>query len=149
MSSISKVIFLNLPVVSVSASIAFYSAVGFTQNHTFSDATSACMTISPTINVMLLEYDKFQSFAPKSKTIADAKSSAQMLICISMDSRDEVDAILENARKAGGKKDTSPLQDHGMMYSRSFEDLDGHVWDIMWVDPNFAPHEAPDAKGEE
>ncbi|KAK9328510.1 Glyoxalase/Bleomycin resistance protein/Dihydroxybiphenyl dioxygenase [Lipomyces starkeyi] len=149
MSSASKVIYLNLPVVSVSASTAFYSAIGFTQNHTFSDATAACMTISPTINVMLLEHDKFQSFVPKSKTMADAKSSAQMLICISMDSRDEVDAILENAGKAGGKKDSSPPQDHGMMYSRNFEDLDGHVWEVVWMDPNFAPHDAPDAKSED
>ncbi|KAK9371525.1 Glyoxalase/Bleomycin resistance protein/Dihydroxybiphenyl dioxygenase [Lipomyces chichibuensis] len=149
MNSASKVIYLNVPVVSASASSAFYSAVGFTQNHTFSDATSACMTISPTFNVMLLEHGKFELFAPKSKTIADGKSSAQMLICISMDSRDEVDAMVENAEKAGGKKDTSPSQDRGMMYSRNFEDLDGHVWEVMWMDPNFAPHEAPDAKSED
>ncbi|KAK9317017.1 hypothetical protein V1524DRAFT_424139 [Lipomyces starkeyi] len=69
-----------------------------------------------------------------------------MLICISMDSRDEVHAMVENAEKAGGKKDTSPSQDHGMMYSRNFEDLDGHLWEIMWMDPNFAPHETPDSR---
>ncbi|KAK9353583.1 hypothetical protein V1523DRAFT_410560 [Lipomyces doorenjongii] len=107
------------------------------------------MTISPTINLMLLEHDRFRSFAPQSKTISDAKSSAQMLICISVDSREEVDAMVENAGKAGGKKDPSPSQDHDMMYSRSFEDLDGHVWEVMWMDPSFAGAEATAAKTED
>ncbi|KAK9324731.1 Glyoxalase/Bleomycin resistance protein/Dihydroxybiphenyl dioxygenase [Lipomyces orientalis] len=146
MSSADKVIYLNLPVKSVSAAVPFYEAIGGVQNHTFSDATTAAMKISPTINLMLLEHDRFRSFAPPSKTIADAKSSIQMLICITMDSRDEVDATVRKAEAAGGKMDPSPSQDLGQMYSRSFEDLDGHVWEILWMDPSFAAGEAPEDK---
>ncbi|KAK9238912.1 hypothetical protein V1525DRAFT_418169 [Lipomyces kononenkoae] len=89
---------------------------------------------------MLLERDCFESFAPKSKIVADANSSSQVLICLTAESKQEVDTIVENAAKASGKKDPSPEHDHGMMYGRSFEDLDGHVFEVMWMDPMFNPH---------
>ncbi|KAK9368720.1 VOC family protein [Lipomyces kononenkoae] len=140
MSPTTKTIFLNLPVESASTSVAFYTAIGGTHNPKFSDESTACIGLSPAVSLMLLERDRFRSFAPKSKVVADAKSSTQMLICLTADSRDEVDTIVENAGKAGGKKDPSPAQDHDMMYGRSFEDPDGHVFEITWMDPKFNPH---------
>ncbi|HEY8289271.1 MAG TPA: VOC family protein, partial [Acetobacteraceae bacterium] len=81
---------------------------------------------------MLLTHDKFRQFTPKQ--IADAKQTSEVLICISADSRDSVDAVVDKAGAAGGKADPAPKQDHGFMYGRSFEDPDGHIWEVMWMD---------------
>jgi predicted lactoylglutathione lyase len=81
---------------------------------------------------MLLTHDKFRQFTPKK--IADAKATSEVLICVSADSRDAVDAMVGEARAAGGSIDPSPIQDHGFMYGRSFEDHDGHIWEVMWMD---------------
>ncbi|KAK9241289.1 VOC family protein [Lipomyces kononenkoae] len=140
MSFTTKSVYLNLPVESSSASTTFYTAIGGTHNPKFSDETAACIGLSPTVSLMLLERDRFQSFAPKSKVVADAKSSTQILICLTAESKEEVDTIVENAAKAGGNKDPTPMQDHGKMYGRSFEDLDGHVFEVTWMDPTFNPH---------
>jgi uncharacterized protein len=127
----TQMIFVNLPVTDLSRSVAFYEAVGATKNPQFSDDTAACMVVSETIHVMLLTHDKFSQFT--SKVIANAHKSAQMLICVSEDSREEVDAITEKALAAGGRE-AREAQDYGFMYSRSFEDPDGHIWEPMWMD---------------
>jgi hypothetical protein len=90
------------------------------------------MVFSETIHVMLLTHEMFRRFTPKD--IADAKKTSEVLICLSADSRDEVDGLLKKAQAAGGRPDPSPVQDHGFMYGRSFEDLDGHIWETMWMD---------------
>jgi uncharacterized protein len=127
----SKLIFVNLPVADLAAGRAFYEAIGFTNNPQFTDETAACMVLTETIHVMLLTHDKFAQFTPKK--IADAKATSEVLICISEDSREGVDAITEKAFAAGGRE-TREKQDYGFMYGRSFEDLDGHIWEPMWMD---------------
>ncbi len=128
-----KMIFVNLPVADVEKSAAFYKAVGFTKDERFSrPGSAAAMKWSDTIIFMLLSREHFAQFT--SKTIIDARSSVETLLCLSRDSRAEVDAIVEAARAAGGKADPGPTQDHGFMYGRSFEDLDGHVIESVWMD---------------
>ena len=127
-----KLIFVNLPVSDLPKSIAFYEALGAVKNEQFTDHTAACMVFSETIHVMLLTHDKFRQFTPKA--IANARETTEVLICMSADSRDDVDATLAKAEAAGGAVDIGPKQDYGFMYGRSFEDLDGHVWEVMWMD---------------
>jgi uncharacterized protein len=127
----SKLIFLNLPVADLAAARAFYEAIGFTNNPQFTDETAACMVLTETIHVMLLTHDKFAQFTPRK--IADAHTTSEVLICISEDSREGVDAITEKALAAGGREPREK-QDYGFMYGRSFEDLDGHIWEPMWMD---------------
>jgi len=128
----AKLIFLNLPVSDIARATAFYQAVGAEKNAQFSDGTASCMVVSETIHVMLLTHDKFRQFTPKK--IADAKTSSEVLICISADSREAVDELVGKAQAAGGGVDPCPKQDHGFMYGRSFEDPDGHIWEVMWMD---------------
>jgi predicted lactoylglutathione lyase len=125
-------IFVNLPVTDLERSKAFYTAVGATNNPQFSDHTAACMVFSETIHAMLLTHDKWRQFT--SKPIVDARASAQVLLCLSEDSRAAVAAIVDRAVAAGGKADPTPTQDFGFMYGRSFEDPDGHIWEVMWMD---------------
>ncbi|GGE32895.1 hypothetical protein GCM10007276_07690 [Agaricicola taiwanensis] len=127
-----KLVFINLPVTDLSRSKAFYEAVGATNNPQFTDDTAACMVLSDTIHVMLLTHEKFRQFTPKA--IADARTTSEVLICLSADSRGEVDGLVDKAVNAGGKGDPTPTQDFGFMYGRSFEDLDGHIWETMWMD---------------
>jgi predicted lactoylglutathione lyase len=146
-------IFVNLPVRDLQRSIAFYGAVGAAQNMQFSDETGAMMSFSPEINVMLLTHDKYRQFT--SKPIADALASSQALLCLSCESRAEVDETIAKAAAAGGRPDSGAVQDHGWMYGRSFEDLDGHHWELVWMDPaalgeaqaaeGATPADAPDA----
>jgi predicted lactoylglutathione lyase len=128
-----KMIFVNLPVTDLARSIAFYEAIGATKNPQFSDDTAACMVFSDTIYVMVLTHAKYAQFT--GKPIADAHRSSQVLICLSETSRDAVDASVDKAVNAGGKGDPGPKQDYGFMYGRSFEDPDGHHWEVMWMDP--------------
>ena len=128
----AKMIFVNLPVSDLAHATAFYQAIGATKNEQFCDETASCMVFSETIHAMLLTHDKFRQFTPKK--IADAKTSSEVLICISADSRDAVDDIVGKAKQAGGAADPSPQQDYGFMYGRSFEDPDGHIWEVMWMD---------------
>jgi uncharacterized protein len=128
----TKMIFINLPVADLAGATAFYQAVGAGKNERFSDSTASCMVLSETIHVMLLTHDKFRQFTPKK--IADASTSSEVLICISADSRDAVDDLVRKAEAAGGGIDPSPKQDFGFMYGRSFEDPDGHIWEVMWMD---------------
>ncbi len=128
----SKLIFVNLPVADLARTTAFYEAVGAVKDARFSDHTASCMVFSETIHAMLLTHDKFRQFTPKA--IADAKKSTEVLIAISADSREAVDATVDAAGTAGGTIDPGPKQDHGFMYSRSFEDPDGHIWEVVWMD---------------
>ncbi len=138
----SKLIFINLPVRDLPRSIAFYEALGARKNEQFTDHTAACMVFSETIHVMLLTHEKFSQFTPKK--IADAKSTTEVLICMSADSRDAVDDMTARAGASGGITDPGPKQDYGFMYGRSFEDLDGHIWEVMWMDVEAAKEAASD-----
>jgi predicted lactoylglutathione lyase len=129
--TMSKMIFVNLPVKDLPAAKAFYEAIGAVNNPQFTDETAACMVFSETIHVMLLTHAKYAQFTDK--TIADAHATSQVLIAISADSRDGVDEIAGNALAAGGRE-PRPAQDYGFMYSRTFEDLDGHTWEPMFMD---------------
>lgn len=128
-----KMLFVNLPVTALERSMGFYEALGAPNNPTFTDETAACMVVSETICVMLLTHAKWREFT--GKTIPDAHTSAQVILALSCDSRDEVDAMVSRAQRAGGKPDPTPTQDMGFMYGRSFEDPDGHIWEVMWMDP--------------
>jgi predicted lactoylglutathione lyase len=125
-----KLIFVNLPVADLPAAMAFYEAIGATNNPQFTDETAACMVFSETIHVMLLTHDKFRQFTPK--RIADAHQASEVLVAISLDSRDAVDEIADRALAAGGRT-PRPAEDHGWMYCRSFEDPDGHIWEPVWM----------------
>ena len=128
-----KMIFVNLPVADVEKSVAFYEAIGFTKDARFSrPGAAAAMVWSDTIVFMILSHAHFADFS--SKRIIDAKNEVQTLLCLSIDGRAGVDGIVEKAVTAGGKADPGPKQDHGFMYGRSFEDLDGHVFEPMWMD---------------
>jgi predicted lactoylglutathione lyase len=128
----SKLIFVNLPVRDLRRATAFYEAIGATKNPQFSDDTASCMVFSDTIYAMLLTHDKFRQFTPKA--IADATKVSEVLIAISAESREGVDALVGKVNQAGGKADPAPKQDHGFMYSRSLEDPDGHIWEVVWMD---------------
>ena len=127
-----KMIFVNLAVADVEASVAFYEAIGFTRDMRFSQAgTCAAMVWSETITLMILSHQRFGDFT--GKRIINPKAEVEVLLCLSIESREAVDTIVEQARCAGGKADPSPKQDHGFMYGRSFEDLDGHIFEPMWM----------------
>ena len=140
-----KMIFVNLPVVDLERSIAFYRAIGAEQNMQFSDNTAAMMGFpdSDVIHVMLLTHDKYRQFT--TKRIADARETSEVLICLSAESREAVDDMVAKARSAGAALDPTPQQDFGFMYGRSFEDPDGHVWEIMWMDVEAAKAAMPGA----
>ena len=128
-----RMIFVNLPVADVKRSTAFYEAVGATKNPQFSDDSTSCMVISDTIFVMIMTHEKFRQFSPKA--IPNAHETAQVLLALSADSREAVDDMVAKAGAQGVKLDPCPQQDYGFMYGRSFEDPDGHIWEVMWMDP--------------
>lgn len=127
-----QMIFVNLPVKDLAKSMDFFKALGFSFNPQFTDETTACMVISDTIFAMLLNHEKFAGFSPK--PIADTNQVIEVLIALSRDSREAVDAIVKAALAAGGSTFSKP-QDHGFMYAHAFRDPDGHVWEVMWMDP--------------
>jgi uncharacterized protein len=141
----SRMIFVNLPVTDLGRSKAFYETLGFANEPRFTDETAACMVLSDTIFVMLLTHDKWRSFT--TRPIPPAGSS-EVMLALSCDSKVEVDRFADTAGAGGGKADVNPLQDLGFMYSRSFTDLDGHVWETMWMDPAVAAGEAPVSEAE-
>ena len=132
----SKMIFVNLPVADLKRSVAFYEAVGARKEPKFSNEQAAMMVLSDAIHVMLLTHGFFSTFTRK--RIPDARESAQVLLCLSEESREAVDAHVERARAAGGAPDPTPTQDFGLMYGRSYEDPDGHIWEVMWMDAGAA-----------
>lgn len=133
----TKMVFVNLPVKDLAASIGFYKAIGCEKNDQFSNDKAASMVWSDTITFMLLTHEFFATFT--SKPIADAGKTCEVLICLSRDSREEVDAITGAAEAAGGAADIRPPTDMGFMYGRSFEDPDGHVFEPMWMDVSQMP----------
>ena len=128
-----RMIFVNLPVTDLGRSRAFLEALGAVNEPKFTDETAACMTLSDSIFVMLLTHDKFSQFTPR--PIADAKKGSEVLLCLSSDSRESVDSTVARGVAAGGTADPAPKQDYGVMYGRSVADPDGHIWEIMWMDP--------------
>ena len=126
-------IFVNLPVKNLERSVKFFTELGFTFNPQFTDATAACMVVTETIYVMLLTEAKFQAFTPK--PVADARQSTEMLLALAMESRAAVEALVQQAFDLGGTRYAEP-QDHGFMYQHGFEDLDGHIWEIFYMDPS-------------
>jgi uncharacterized protein len=130
----ARMIFVNLPVRDVAKATAFYEALGFTKNEQFSGEHASSMVWSDTITVMVLAHDFYRTFLPEGKTIADGAAVSEVLLCLSLDSRAEVDALTEAAAEAGGRADIRPAQDMGFMYNRAFEDLDGHIYEIVFMD---------------
>jgi len=128
----AKMIFVDLPVTDLKRATAFYQAIGAVKNEQFSDDTASCMVFSDTIHAMLMTHDKYRQFT--SKTIVDAKTSSQVLLCITAETREEVDSMVGKAGGAGGVIDPSPQDDFDFMYGRSFEDPDGHMWGVNWMD---------------
>ena len=138
-------IFVNIAVDDLEASKAFYEALGWSINPAFTDANAACIVISDTIYVMILVKPFFQQFT--SKQIVDATVGNEMQLSVSAESKDEVDEMLAKALAAGGT--ASGSQDFGFMYSKSFDDLDGHHWDVMWMDEAAAAGGGPTLTDEE
>lgn len=125
-------IFVNLPVADLKTTIAFFTALGFSFNPQWSDDTATCMIVGDNIFVMLLTRDKFQTFTPK--PVADAQATSEVLLCLTRDSREAVDRMVAQAVAAGGSTYNQP-QDHGFMYGHGFQDLDGHIWELVHLAP--------------
>lgn len=132
-----KMILVNLPVTDLPASMKFYEAIGFTNNPQFTNDQAASMMWTDEIAVMLLRHDFWKTFTDRA--IPNAHESAQMFLCLTHDSREEVDAIVARAWAAGGKAEPTPTQDHGFMYGSSFEDPDGHIWENVWMNMDAVP----------
>ena len=126
-----KMIFVNLPVTDVAASTRFYEAIGFRKNEQFSDHKASSMVWSDTITIQLLAREYFATFTAKS--VADAHATCQTMLCLTGDSREEVDALAESVARAGGKADVRAPIEMSFLYNRAFEDLDGHVFEVAWL----------------
>jgi uncharacterized protein len=133
---VARMIFVNLPVVNLDASMAFYKSIGFENNPHFSDETAACMVWSEAINVMLLTHAKWRTFTNRP---IPPTGSSEVMLAISHVERDAVDAMSKAAAANGGTADINPVQDLGFLYSRSMADPDGHVWEAVWMDPAALP----------
>lgn len=130
-----RLLFLNLPVRDLAASMRFFEHLGFAFDPKFTDQSAACLIVSEHAFVMLLERDRFADFAVK--PIADAREATAAMVAVSAEDRAAVDAIADAALEAGGTKAADPI-DYGVMYGRSFFDLDGHHWEVMWMSPQAA-----------
>ena len=127
----SKKIFVNVAVKDLKASMEFFRKLGYTFNMKWTDETAACMVISDDIYAMLLTEEKFQTFTPKK--ICDSKAAAEVMICLTCDSRAEVDDMVRTA-VAGGGSIYADAKDYGFMYGHGFQDLDGHIWELVYLD---------------
>ena len=134
----SKQIFVNLPVKDLNRSIEFFTKLGFSFNQQFTNADATCMVVSDNIFFMLLVEPFFKTFT--AKDIVDAHKSVEVINCLSADSRADVDDMVDKAI-AGGGKEPRASQDHGWMYNRAFQDLDGHLWEIAYMDESAFPKE--------
>ena len=126
-------IFVNLPVSDLNNSVQFFTELGFNFDPQFTDETATCMIVSDDIFVMLLTHDRFRTFTPKE--ICDATKSTEVLVCLACESRERVDEIVRKAVAAGGTTYNDP-QDHGFMYGHGFQDLDGHIWELVYMNPS-------------
>ncbi|RYY18588.1 MAG: glyoxalase/bleomycin resistance/extradiol dioxygenase family protein [Chitinophagaceae bacterium] len=131
-------IFVNLPVKDLNRSIAFFEGLGYSFNPQFTNEIAGCMVVSDTIYFMLVTESFFKTFT--NKEIADATKTTEVLNCVSVESKEKVDELFEKAITSGGGPSKEPT-DYGWMYGRSFTDLDGHQWEMMWIDPAGPPTE--------
>ena len=127
----NRKIFVNLPVRDLKKSMDFYTSLGFANNPQFTDETAACMVISGEIYVMLLTHAKFREFTPLA--ICDATKHTEVLLCLSCESRAEVDELVRTAVAAGGTTHAEP-KDYGFMFQHGFQDLDGHIWELIYME---------------
>lgn len=128
-------IFINLCVTDLPKSMEFFKALGFTFNAKFTNEDAACLVISDTIYSMLIKPSRFKDFTKKE--IVDAKKATEVLTALSFESKDKVNEMADKALAAGGTPARDP-EDHGFMYARAIEDLDGHIWEFFWMDPEAA-----------
>jgi predicted lactoylglutathione lyase len=140
---VAHMIFVNLPVSDLPRAMRFYEALGFTNNPQFSDDTAACMVLSETIHVMLLTHAKWQGFT--TRPICPPGSS-EVSLALSVDSKDEVNRLVEAGAANGGTADVNPPEDHGFMFQRTIADPDDHIWEPFWMDPAMASGEAQPAE---
>jgi uncharacterized protein len=129
-------IFVNLPVKDLARSVEFFTKLGYTFDPRFTDANATSMIVGENIYVMLLVESFFSQFTKK--PISNAKQSTEAIFALALESREQVDEHVAQAVAAGGKAEL-PAQDHGWMYQHGFEDLDGHLWEVCWMDPNGMP----------
>jgi predicted lactoylglutathione lyase len=145
MASQPRLIFVNLPVKDVTATMAFFRKLGFEFDEKFTDDSCACMVISDKAYVMQMDATRFASFT--TKPVADATRSTEGIVAVSAESREAVDQFADTALAAGGSPANEPM-DMGFMYGRSFHDLDGHLWEVMWMSPDAVeqgPHDMASA----
>jgi predicted lactoylglutathione lyase len=128
--------YLNLPVKDLNKTVAFFTALGFSFNPAFTDENATCMIINDDAYVMLLVENFFKTFT--SKAVADASSTTEAIMAFSVDTREAVDEMIRKALASGGTP-SQEAQDYGFMYSHSFQDPDGHLWEVMWMDPTGPP----------
>lgn len=129
----ARQLYVNLPVKDLKKTIDFFTALGFSFNPQFTDETATCMIVSDDIFVMLLTEKKFKAFTPKE--ISDAAKTSEVLLALSLDNREQVDEMVSKAVAAGGTTYSDP-NDHGFMYQHGFQDPDGHIWEVFYMDPN-------------
>ncbi|HKX85207.1 MAG TPA: VOC family protein [Flavobacterium sp.] len=134
----STKIFINLPVTNLPKAMSFYTAIGFTNNPQFTDETAACMVLTEEIYVMLLTHAKFSEFV--TKAIGDTLKTASAIYSLSVDSIETMNSIVDKALQAGGKEPSEP-KDYGFMQQRCFEDPDGHLWDVFYMDMTKFPQQ--------
>lgn len=132
----ARKIFVNLPVKNLPKSVEFFTRLGFTFDPRFTDDTATCMIVDDGIFVMLLTREKFKTFTPKE--VCDATRSTEVLVCLALESRAEVDGMVRRALAAGVTTCNEP-QDHGFMYQHGFQDPDGHIWELVHVEPGAVP----------
>ena len=124
-------IFVNLPIKDLNKSVAFFTKLGFSFNPQFTDENATCMIIGEDIFIMLLVEKFFKSFTKKD--VCDTSKNTEAIVALSVESREKVDQMIENAKAAGGSEPREK-QDHGWMYGRSFEDIDGHLWEVFFME---------------
>lgn len=134
----AKKIFINLPLADLKRAMAFYTTIGFTNNPQFTDDTAACMILTEEIYVMLLTHSKFSQFT--TKEIGNAFKTASVINSLSVDSNEEVNTMIEKALASGGKE-SNEAKDYGFMQQRGFEDLDGHLWEVLYMDVSKFPQQ--------
>jgi predicted lactoylglutathione lyase len=131
----AQMVFVNLPVKDLKRSMAFFTALGYAFNPQYTDETAACMVISEHIYAMLLTHAKFKEFTPRE--VCDATRFTEVLVCLSCDSRARVIELVAKAVGAGGAKHAEP-KDYGFMYQHSYQDPDGHIWELIYMEPGAA-----------
>lgn len=134
----ARQLFINLPVKDLNRSVEFFTKLGYTFNPQFTDENATCMIVSDTIYVMLLTEEYFRTFMPKE--VCDTSRYAEVLVALSAESREAVDEMVRKAVAAGGSTYAEP-QDHGFMYQHGFQDPDGHIWELVWMDPSAVEQE--------